>query len=134
MKLFKYISFSLLLFNFMSVFAQTDAVPKSRKNFPLRELTIEPGIGLNPMPNSDLVLSNVFAYAIFNVKAYGAKGDGFTDDTRSIQDAVDAALAIHLAVHTKRYPYMQLRTEQENGACLIWASRPAWALSPPTVR
>ncbi len=64
MKLFKYISFSLLLFNFMSVFAQTDAVPKSRKNFPMRQLTLEPGIGLNPMPNSDLVLSNVLQWNI----------------------------------------------------------------------
>lgn len=55
---------SLLLLNFMSVFAQEGSLPKSRKNFPERQLTIEPGIGLNAMPISDLVLSNVLQWNI----------------------------------------------------------------------
>ncbi|MEO6136871.1 MAG: hypothetical protein ABIP35_17080 [Ginsengibacter sp.] len=64
MKLIKYITFFLLVLNSMSVFAQAEFVPKSGKNFPMRLLTIEPGIGLNPMPISDLVVSNVLQWNI----------------------------------------------------------------------
>jgi hypothetical protein len=73
MKYIKYILFSLLLLNFMSVFAQADTAPKSRKNFPMRQLTVEPAIGLNAMPISDLVLSNVVQWNInkrFSVESY----------------------------------------------------------------
>ena len=73
MKLIKYIPLSLLLLSFMSVNAQADSVAKSGKNFPMRQLTIEPGIGLNPMPISDLVLSNVLQWNInkrFSVVSY----------------------------------------------------------------
>ena len=64
---------SLLLLNLMPVFAQTDPVSKSRKNFPLRQLTIEPGIGLNPMPISDFVLTNVLQWNMnkrFSIVSY----------------------------------------------------------------
>ena len=64
---------SLLLLNFISVFSQADSFPKLRKNFPMRQLTIEPGIGLNIMPNSDLVLSNLLQRNIskrFSVISY----------------------------------------------------------------
>lgn len=64
MKLIKYITLPILLLNVLSVFAQADSVPTSGKNFPMRHFTIEPGIGLNAMPVSDLVLSNVLQWNI----------------------------------------------------------------------
>ena len=64
MKLIKYITLPILLLNVLSVFAQADSVPTSGNNFPMRHLTIEPGIGLNAMPVSDLVLSNVLQWNI----------------------------------------------------------------------
>jgi hypothetical protein len=41
----------------------------------------------------------------FNVKGYGAKGDGTTDDTAAIQTAVNAALATATSGATVYFPY-----------------------------
>lgn len=75
MKLIKYITLPILLLNVMSVLAQPDSIPTSRKNFPERQWTIEPGIGLNAMPISDLVLTNVLQWNInkrFSVVSYSS--------------------------------------------------------------
>jgi hypothetical protein len=57
-------SFLLILISSASI-AQTDTLQTTHKSFPLRKLTIEPAVGINPMPMSDIVVSNL---AQWNVK------------------------------------------------------------------
>jgi polygalacturonase len=58
-------------------------------------------------------------YKVFNVKSYGAKGDGTTDDTAAIQAAIDAASDITTCgvVHFpgSRNSYMITDTLEVNG-------------------
>ncbi len=60
MKLITYIFLSLLFLTYTTVFAQTGIIPKSKTNFPMRQFTIEPGIGLNPMPCQTLLSATCY--------------------------------------------------------------------------
>ena len=62
MKRIKYFSVILLLITFSAANAQTDTA--TRKGFPLRKLTIEPAIGITPMPISDVVISNLLQWNV----------------------------------------------------------------------
>ncbi len=64
MKIKKYLSVFLLLLNLTCLAATKDSSDISTKNYPLRRLTTEPAIGLNPMPTSDLVFSNLIQWNI----------------------------------------------------------------------
>ena len=65
MKIVKQISLILMLLNISAASAQTDSSPNSKKHFSGRKLTIEPGIGINPAPMSDLLISNVIQWNFF---------------------------------------------------------------------
>lgn len=64
MKNIKYLSILVLLLTFISATGQTDSAQTTKKHFPLRKLTIEPAIGINPMPMSDIVVSNLVQWNV----------------------------------------------------------------------
>ncbi len=60
--------------------------------------------GLNPLSftdQRDAALAELLATTseMFNVSAFGAKGDGVTDDATAIQSAIDAAVAVNGSVY-----------------------------------
>lgn len=59
----------LLLLNYSpaEVKAQTDSIQNTKNEFPLSKITVEPAVGINPMPLSDVVLSNLLQW---NVKKH----------------------------------------------------------------
>ncbi len=59
MKIAKYLIITFCCLNLSALSAQTDSFVKSDKDYPARKLTIEPAIGLNPWPMSDLIISNL---------------------------------------------------------------------------
>jgi len=61
MKIIIYISFSFLLLS-LPASAQKETYETANKNYPVRILTIEPAIGLEPM--SDLIISNLVQWNI----------------------------------------------------------------------
>ncbi|MEO8149696.1 MAG: hypothetical protein ABI723_18805, partial [Bacteroidia bacterium] len=64
MKLFKYLSFLILLLYSALAFSQNDSSKTTNKTFLLSKLTTEPGIGIKPYPTSDMLLSNVLQWNI----------------------------------------------------------------------
>ncbi len=58
MHILKYLSIPFLLLT-LSVSAQKKDAETANDHYPLRRLTIEPAIGINPWPMSDLVISNL---------------------------------------------------------------------------
>jgi hypothetical protein len=44
--------------------AQKDSTEKAKSGYPVRRLTIEPAIGVNPMPSSDFLISNLIQWNI----------------------------------------------------------------------
>ncbi len=64
MRLIKYLSITVMLIISLSVFGQADSTSTYKKRFPAGKLTIEPGIGINPYPKSDIGVSNLIQYNI----------------------------------------------------------------------
>jgi hypothetical protein len=62
MKFIKYLSFSFILLHGSSVLGQEQELVSKEKQFPKHQLTIEPAIGMNPAPTSDLVVSNLLQW------------------------------------------------------------------------
>ena len=64
MKTISYLIISFLFLSLTTSAAQKESNEKTFKSYPVRKLTIEPAIGLNPYPMSDLVISNLMQYNI----------------------------------------------------------------------
>ncbi len=62
MRLIKYLSLSLLIFNFSLAYSQNDSTVTLKTSYQLDTLTTEPGIGINPYPSSDFIVSNVIQW------------------------------------------------------------------------
>ncbi len=65
MKHIHFFSIILLLSITSTAFGQTDSTRSIRRDYPQRKLTIEPAIGIHPMPTSDVVLSNLLQWNLF---------------------------------------------------------------------
>lgn len=61
---------------------------------------------------------------VFNVKAYGAVGDGSTDDTSAIQSAINAAIAAGGSVFFPRGTYVVTSSLTVNGDLFIYGASP----------
>lgn len=64
MKIIKYLSVSFLLFCVSELSAQENTITTTEMEYSVRKLTIEPAIGINPWPMSDLLISNVMQWNI----------------------------------------------------------------------
>lgn len=72
-KIIKYLPLYIIILSAAPIFAQKEDAATSQKNILTRRITIEPGIGLNLMPMSDLVLSNLIQWNMnkrFSVVSY----------------------------------------------------------------
>lgn len=63
MEKIKYLFIYLLFLNIPAL-AQNGSLEKENKKYPLRKLTLEPAIGINPYPTSDLLLTNLTQWNI----------------------------------------------------------------------
>ncbi len=64
MKTSKYIFILFLSINLTASAALQNSFEKNDNDYPVRKLTIEPAIGINPMPMSDLIISNLVQWNI----------------------------------------------------------------------
>lgn len=64
MKFIKTISLALVIFTGTIATAQKKETPPVLKYFPVAKLTIEPGIGIQPAPMTDLVVSNLIQWNV----------------------------------------------------------------------
>jgi hypothetical protein len=64
MKTIIYISIFFSILNLQVSAAQKDSTEKAKSRYPVSIVTIEPAIGLNPMPSSDLLITNLIQWNI----------------------------------------------------------------------
>jgi hypothetical protein len=64
MKILNYLSITFLLFSLSVLGAQKDTTSTADMDYPVRKLTIEPGIGINPWPMPDMLLTNLVQWNI----------------------------------------------------------------------
>lgn len=62
MKFIKYLSLSFIFLHGSSVLGQEHELVSKEKLFPKHQLTIEPALGMNPAPTSDLVVRNLLQW------------------------------------------------------------------------
>ncbi|MCK7531665.1 MAG: hypothetical protein MZV63_11860 [Marinilabiliales bacterium] len=66
MKIINYLSITFLLFSLSAFGAQKDSTSIAETDYPVRKLTIEPGIGINPYPMPDMLISGLVQWNITN--------------------------------------------------------------------
>lgn len=66
MKIINYLSITILLFSLSAFGAQKDSTSTDDIDYPVRKLTIEPGIGVNLYPMPDMLLSVLVQWNINN--------------------------------------------------------------------
>ena len=64
MKIINYLCITFLLFSISVLGLQKDTTSTADMDYPVRKLTIEPGIGINPWPMPDMLLTNLVQWNI----------------------------------------------------------------------
>ncbi len=108
MKLVKYLFVMMLFMNTASIYGQVNVMGIKAKQTVLHKLTIEPGVGLNPMPISDVLISNIVQYNIrpkLNVLSYSSYtfNSAFLRNFNSIHTDYSYAITQKLGVGTSVY-------------------------------
>ncbi len=108
MKIAKYLVISFFFLNLSALTAQIDVHEQINKDYPTRRLTIEPAIGLNPWPMSDLVISTLVQWDIdkmLNIVSYTAYcyNDVFLRNFNYIKTNYNYTLSQNFGIGTSLY-------------------------------
>ncbi len=108
MKLLKYLPLAVLLMSAVTAYAQDRTTKPTAKQLAQQQLTIEPGIGINPMPISDMLVSNVVQYNIkkrLSVVSYSSYtfNNAFKRTFNNIHTNYNYSLSQKLGVGTSVY-------------------------------
>lgn len=111
MKFIKHLSIFILLFSYSYGFAQKTKTETHSEKFPAPKFTIEPGIGINPAPMPDIVLSNLMQWNIkkrlsivshTSLNFNGPLKRNFNYITTNYNYSIIQKLGIGTSVYTKR--------------------------------
>jgi hypothetical protein len=108
MKTILYLSISFLALSLSASGAQNDSTGKVKIKYPVQRLTIEPAVGINPMPSSDLLISNLIQW---NVKkrlslvahTYYSFNDAFLGDVNYIKTNYNYSISQKFGIGTSLY-------------------------------
>jgi hypothetical protein len=108
MKTIHNISICFLILSLPVSAAQNDSAGRVKIKYPVRRLTIEPAIGINPMPSSDLLISNLVQW---NVKkrlsllahTYYSFNDAFLGDVNYIKTNYNYSISQKFGIGTSLY-------------------------------
>ena len=107
MKPTRYTFFFLLLVS-LQASAQGDTTSLSALSYPLRKLTVEPAIGVNPYPNSDLLLTNLVQWnsskrlALVSYTSF-AFNNAFERTSGHVRSDYNHSLSQKFGIGTSRY-------------------------------
>lgn len=108
MKTILYISTCFLILSLSVSAAQKDSINEAKSGYPVRRITIEPAIGLNPMPSSDLLITNLIQWNIkkrFSILSYSSYSfnNTFKRDFNYIKTNYNYSLSQKFGVGTSLY-------------------------------
>jgi hypothetical protein len=108
MKTLLYISTSFLILSLSVSAAQNDSTGRVRIKYPVRRLTIEPAVGVNPMPSADLLISNLVQWNLKKrlslvAHTYYSFNDAFLGDVNYIKTNYNYSISQKFGIGTSLY-------------------------------
>jgi hypothetical protein len=108
MKTILYISISFLALSLSASAAQNDSTGTLKIKYPLQRLTIEPAVGINPMPSSDLLISNLIQWNIKKrlslvAHTYYSFNDAFLGDVNYIKTNYNYSISQKFGIGTSLF-------------------------------
>jgi hypothetical protein len=108
MKTLLYISTSFLILSLSATAAQNDSTGRVKIKYPVRRLTIEPAVGINPMPSADLLISNLVQWNLKKrlslvAHTYYSFNDAFLGDVNYIKTNYNYSISQKFGIGTSLY-------------------------------